>query len=180
MISAGTLAPPTSRAQVGFPDLSKIGVAFPAAYNQLFLTDYSKAIPVANLAKSYQVLIPTTDADGNDVSGVRVPDVSVPIATYTGWNLRKAGFAPGEGVLKHWLNHSLREDGCRSKREWRSAPISRRALQQQGRLRQQGAAGVEGVGRAATIVGRRRKRVRQGGAKGICAAVERLPKFLLL
>jgi hypothetical protein len=97
MISAGTLAPPTSRAQVGFPDLSKIGVAFPSVYNQLFLTDYSKAIPVANLAKSYQVLIPTTDADGNDVSGVRVPDVSVPIATYTGWNLRKAGFAPGEG-----------------------------------------------------------------------------------
>jgi hypothetical protein len=96
MISAGTLAPPTSRTQVGFPDLSKIGVAYPAAYNQLFLTDYSKAVPVANLTKLYQVLMPTTDADGNEISGVRVPDVSVPIATYTGWNPRKAGFAQGE------------------------------------------------------------------------------------
>jgi hypothetical protein len=95
-ISAGTLAPPASRNQVGFPDLSKIGVTYTGMYNPLFVTDYSKAIPAANLAKVYQVLIPTTDTDGNDIAGVRVPDVSVPIATYAGWNLRKAGFAEGE------------------------------------------------------------------------------------
>jgi hypothetical protein len=33
-------------------------------------------------------LRPSTDADGNEVAGVRHPDVSVPLATYTGWNPR--------------------------------------------------------------------------------------------
>ena len=34
--------------------------------------------------------MPQTDRDGNDVAGVRLPDVSVPLATLTGWNFRKA------------------------------------------------------------------------------------------
>jgi hypothetical protein len=28
------------------------------------------------------------DADGNEVAGIRLPDVSVPVGTHTGWNLR--------------------------------------------------------------------------------------------
>jgi hypothetical protein len=32
--------------------------------------------------------VPKTDSDGNDVAGVRLPDVTVPLATYTGWALR--------------------------------------------------------------------------------------------
>ncbi len=36
--------------------------------------------------------MPKTDADGNDTSGIRVPDVAVPLATYTGWNPRKPGY----------------------------------------------------------------------------------------
>jgi hypothetical protein len=37
------------------------------------------------------VQVPRTDADGNDIAGIRIPDVSVPLATYTGWNLRPSG-----------------------------------------------------------------------------------------
>jgi len=33
-------------------------------------------------------LVPQVDRDGNDVSGLRLPDISVPLATYTGWNFR--------------------------------------------------------------------------------------------
>jgi alpha/beta hydrolase family protein len=33
-------------------------------------------------------LVPQVDADGNDVAGIRVPEVSVPLATTTGWNFR--------------------------------------------------------------------------------------------
>jgi hypothetical protein len=33
-------------------------------------------------------LVPQVDADGNEISGIRVPDVSVPMATNTGWNFR--------------------------------------------------------------------------------------------
>jgi len=35
--------------------------------------------------------VPKTDADGNDLAGLRVPDISVPTATYTGWALRADG-----------------------------------------------------------------------------------------
>src|SRR5262249_1995446 len=34
--------------------------------------------------------VPKTDADGNDIAGVRLPEVQVPLATYTGWALRAA------------------------------------------------------------------------------------------
>jgi hypothetical protein len=27
------------------------------------------------------------DADGNEVAGIRMPELTVPVATYTGWNL---------------------------------------------------------------------------------------------
>ena len=42
-------------------------------------------------------MIPQVDADGNEIAGVHMPDLSVPLATYTGWNLRvpKIG-SPGD------------------------------------------------------------------------------------
>ena len=36
------------------------------------------------------LLVPQVDADGNDRAGIRVPEVVVPLATYTGWNFRNA------------------------------------------------------------------------------------------
>jgi hypothetical protein len=42
----------------------------------------------------YAALVPKTDADGNDIAGIRLPEVAVPLATYTGWGLR--AFPPGE------------------------------------------------------------------------------------
>ena len=36
----------------------------------------------------YPSFIPKTDSDGNDIAGVRLADVRVPLATYTGWALR--------------------------------------------------------------------------------------------
>jgi hypothetical protein len=38
-----------------------------------------------------------TNSDGNELAGVRVPDVAVPLATYTSWNLRGPSHAPGDG-----------------------------------------------------------------------------------
>jgi hypothetical protein len=34
------------------------------------------------------LLVSQVDADGNEIAGIRLPDVSVPLATYTGWNFR--------------------------------------------------------------------------------------------
>ena len=33
-------------------------------------------------------LVPQVDADGNEVAGIRVPELAVPLATTTGWNFR--------------------------------------------------------------------------------------------
>jgi hypothetical protein len=46
--------------------------------------------------KDYPVQVPQVDADGNDLGGVRYPDLQVPLGTYLGWALRKTGFAEGE------------------------------------------------------------------------------------
>jgi hypothetical protein len=45
----------------------------------------------------YPALVPQVDADGNDMGGIRLPEVTVPLATYTGWNLRDSSIgAPDE------------------------------------------------------------------------------------
>jgi hypothetical protein len=38
----------------------------------------------------FPVLVPAVDADGNEKSGLRLPQVAVPLAAYTGWNYRTA------------------------------------------------------------------------------------------
>jgi hypothetical protein len=40
------------------------------------------------VGKPFAVLVPQSDADGNDLGGVSLPELQVPLATYTGWNLR--------------------------------------------------------------------------------------------
>jgi len=34
------------------------------------------------------MLVPQVDGDGNELAGIQLPDVAVPLATYTGWNFR--------------------------------------------------------------------------------------------
>jgi Alpha/beta hydrolase domain len=36
----------------------------------------------------YATLVPRVDADGIDLGGLRLPEIAVPLATYTGWNVR--------------------------------------------------------------------------------------------
>ena len=38
---------------------------------------------------SLPLLVPEVDDDGNERGGIRLPEVAVPLATYTGWNFRK-------------------------------------------------------------------------------------------
>ena len=42
--------------------------------------------------KPFQTLLPAVNADGNETSGIILPEVAVPFGTYTGWNLRSAKF----------------------------------------------------------------------------------------
>jgi hypothetical protein len=89
-LAADALVAPT-RTAIGFPDLGPMGVAFPAVHNDLTVVDHGTVPPRADAARRYDVLLPRTDADGHDIAGVRLPDVAVPLATHSGWGLRKAG-----------------------------------------------------------------------------------------
>jgi hypothetical protein len=45
------------------------------------------------------LLVPAVDEDGNEKAGIRLPDVAVPLGTYTGWNFRHPSTgSPGELV----------------------------------------------------------------------------------
>jgi hypothetical protein len=45
------------------------------------------------------LLVPEVDVDGNELAGIRLPDVSVPLGTFTGWNFSDpARGVPGELV----------------------------------------------------------------------------------
>ena len=50
-----------------------------------------------NLEGKYQTKEKWRDKDGNELAGVRMPPVEAPIATTTGWALRRAGFSENEG-----------------------------------------------------------------------------------
>ena len=46
-------------------------------------------------------LVPQVDVDGNEIAGIRVPDVVVPLATSTGWNFRANRVGNPEAI--YWL-----------------------------------------------------------------------------
>jgi hypothetical protein len=51
------------------------------------------------IGQAFPVLVPAIDADGNERDGVRLPEISVPLASYLSWNLRDPSIgAPTERV----------------------------------------------------------------------------------
>jgi hypothetical protein len=46
--------------------------------------------------KAYRTLVCKVDADGNEAAGVRLPDIAVPLASYSGWNEYKPPYPAGE------------------------------------------------------------------------------------
>jgi len=59
------------------------------------------------------LLVPKIDADGNDLGGIRMPDVAVPLGTATGWVFRPAAFgSPHEFYLLRgaWVPFAKTQD----------------------------------------------------------------------
>jgi Alpha/beta hydrolase domain len=110
-LSDGTLVPPLPQSGLGFPPIP--GVVYNGLKTTRYLANYGPNFYATGIATInppvftapyqdnpangpiYPSFVPRTDADGNDV-GIRLPDVTVPLATYTGWALR-AGSAAGDG-----------------------------------------------------------------------------------
>jgi hypothetical protein len=92
-IAEGTLVG-WEQSHTGFPAIP--GVRYPEAIQAPSVLDlgpdwldrgFISHQPPA-IAGRYRVLAPKCDADGNDLGCLSPPEVAVPVATYTGWNLR--------------------------------------------------------------------------------------------
>lgn len=55
----------------------------------------NRPVPPAGKA-GWPVLVPAVGKDGNELPGIRLPELAAPTGSYLGWNLRKPGYAPGE------------------------------------------------------------------------------------
>jgi hypothetical protein len=89
-IAAHTLVLP---GKLAFPPIPH--VKLPSEANTAYRLDYGPnwrdgilAIQPPHVGKPFPVLVPQVDADGNELGGIHLPEISVPLATYTGWNLR--------------------------------------------------------------------------------------------
>jgi hypothetical protein len=95
----GTLVASLPQETVGFPSIP--GITYNGVMTTGDLVDFGPflsdgiltTLPPLPLGTPYPAMVPRTDPDGNDVAGIRLPAVAVPLATYTGWSLRAAAFA---------------------------------------------------------------------------------------
>jgi hypothetical protein len=105
----GTLAPPLPQWKLGFPSIP--GVTFTGLkttryrfnYGPNFYTTFIPTINPPVITPPYEdnpangpiypSFVPKTDKDGNDIAGIRLAELTVPLATYTGWALRSGVWA---------------------------------------------------------------------------------------
>lgn len=93
-VKDGTLVPSLPQRVHGFPKIP--GVTYTGWYNPVAVKDTSSLPNMEIPGKFYRVLVAKTDDDGNDMAGVRHPNLQAPVATHTGWALRRAPFAENE------------------------------------------------------------------------------------
>jgi hypothetical protein len=102
-VADNTLVPPLPQARQGFPQIP--GISYNGRMHTGDLFDHGPqfdegiltVVPPRLVGMPYPALVPKTDADGNDIAGIRLPEVAVPVATYTGWNLRAVPQDRGDG-----------------------------------------------------------------------------------
>lgn len=100
-IADGNLVPLRDYAPPAIP-----GVNRPHEANRAWRLDFGPhwrngvlSLQPPKVGEPYSVLVPQVDADGNERDGVRLPEITVPLATYTAWNLRDPSIgAPDQRV----------------------------------------------------------------------------------
>ncbi len=122
-VADGTLRPSGNLARRGegpanfaFPAIP--GLVAPDSLTPAYRLDVSAMPPRA--IGAWPVLVPTVDADGHAVAGIRLPVIEAPRATYTGYNPRAQGF--GASALCTNQGAALAFAATRAEREARQDP----------------------------------------------------------
>jgi hypothetical protein len=100
-IADGTLVP---LSEYAFPNIP--GVNKPHEANAAYRIDFGPqwrdgilSLEPPKIGEAFPVLVPQVNADGNERDGVRLPELSAPLATYASWNLRDPSIgAPDQRV----------------------------------------------------------------------------------
>jgi Alpha/beta hydrolase domain len=115
----GTAVPPTHTAAT-FQAMP--GVQFPAHLRSIARLDFGPGADEGmttllppKVGTPYPNLVSAVDADGNELAGIRLPDISVPLATYTGWNLRHPDIG-GPGQTLSLLGSTIPFPGTEAER----------------------------------------------------------------
>jgi len=100
-VSDSTLVPPD---RLRFPKVPGVTTstavhrAYRADYGPTFATEGVVTVEPPRLGTAFPILVPQVDADGNGIAGVKMPELVVPLATYTGWNLFNARSGPTDAL----------------------------------------------------------------------------------
>jgi len=71
----------------GVTTTTAVHKAYHADYGPKFATEGVVSQEPPRIGTAFPILVPQVDADGNGIAGIRMPELAVPLATYTGWNL---------------------------------------------------------------------------------------------
>jgi len=91
LLAEGQLVTPDA---VQFPKIP--GVSYPTLWLQAWRLDFGPefrtkgivTIEPPKVGRPFLTLVPQVDRDGIETAGIRLPEIQVPLGTYTGWNLR--------------------------------------------------------------------------------------------
>jgi hypothetical protein len=110
------------QASTGFPKVP--GVRYPQVIQRPPDLDFGPEFATRGILTNhpprikghYVVLVPRSGPDGNDLGTLLPPEVAVPLATYTGWNLRRADVG-ADGMLASLLGSYFPFPKTRAARE---------------------------------------------------------------
>ncbi len=97
----------TSLEGLRFPKIS--GVTPPLHKREAYRLDFSVE-PPQQMGLVFPTLVPQVDVDGNDLGGIQMPEIKVPLASYTGWNRRNATIGAPNEMLSYtgsWIPFPL-------------------------------------------------------------------------
>ncbi|MBI3667749.1 MAG: hypothetical protein HY236_16215 [Acidobacteria bacterium] len=124
---------------VQFPKIP--GVNFSTRIHKAYRADYGPqwkagivTLEPPRIGKAFPMLVSQVDADGNETGGLRMPEVAVPLATYTGWNLFDGKAGPAD-ELASMQGSFIPFPLTRGEREARGDP--RRSIEERYRDRDQ-------------------------------------------